>query len=67
MVAIYIFLVVTTLLLFVCMVLSAISSNAINNKDYDTAHKYSMITAVMTGISVVLLIAITILYARMKK
>jgi hypothetical protein len=49
------------------MVLSAISSSAVTNKDYDTAHKYSMITAVMTGISVVLLIAITILYARMKK
>lgn len=66
MAAVYIFLIVTILLLFTCMVLSAISSNAVSNKKYDDAHKYSMITAVMSGISAMLVIIVTIIYATRK-
>lgn len=67
MAAVIVFIVITMLLLFVAMVLAAISaSNAEKGKKdpnaADTAWKYAMITAVVCGISVAVLIVILILY-----
>lgn len=62
MAAVTIFIIVAMILLFISMVLSAIAADNISNKNYDTGRKYSMISAVVSGVSVAILIVVLILY-----
>lgn len=57
-----VFLVITILLLFACMILSAMASSKANDKDNVSAHKYSMIAALINGLSVAALIVILAIY-----
>ncbi len=55
-------LILSIVLLFVSMVLSAMSATAANNKDYTNAHKYSTASAVVCGLSVFILVIVLIIY-----
>lgn len=54
--------IVAIVLLFTSMVLSAMSSTAINNGKKADAHKYAMISAVVCGISVFVLGVVLVIY-----
>lgn len=55
-------LILAIVLLFVSMILSAMSASAINNKDAAGAHKYSTAAAVVCGLSVFVLVIVLIIY-----
>ncbi len=60
-------LIIATILLFVVMVLSAIASNQISGdkptkENVATAHKYSMIAALVTGLSALIIFVALIIY-----
>ena len=67
MAAIKVIMIIAIILLFVVMVLSAIASNQISGdkptkEDIATAHKYSMISAVVTGLAALLFFVVLIIY-----
>jgi uncharacterized membrane protein YhfC len=67
MAAVIIFIVIAMILLFISMVMSAIGADNVTKKEYDTAWKYSMISAVVSGISVAMLIVTLIIYVNSEK
>jgi hypothetical protein len=62
MVAVIICLVISMVLLFTSMVLSSMAASAASKNNSNNAHKYSMASAVVSGLSVFLLIVVLILY-----
>ena len=59
--------IVAIVLLFTSMVLSAMSSTAINNNDKTSAHKYAMISAIICGLSVLVLGIVLVIYISQTK
>jgi hypothetical protein len=59
--------IVAIVLLFTSMVLSAMSSTAVNNGDKTSAHKYAMISAIVCGISVLVLGVVLVIYISQAK
>jgi hypothetical protein len=62
MTALTIILVISIILLFVSMVLSAIASSAAQKNNITDAHKYSMWSAIVSGLSIALLVIVLVLY-----
>lgn len=62
MTAVIVCLVISMILLFISMVLSAMSASAAEKGDTSTARKYSLYSAVVSGLSVVLLVVILVMY-----
>ena len=56
------FLALSIALLFTSMVLSSMSASAIKQGDLMSAHKYATWSAVVCGLSVLLLIAVMVIY-----
>lgn len=59
--------IVAIVLLFTSMVLSAMSSTAVNNNDKANAHKYAMISAIVCGVSVLVLGVVLVIYISQAK
>jgi ABC-type transport system involved in multi-copper enzyme maturation permease subunit len=59
--------IVAIVLLFTSMVLSAMSSTAVNNNDKSNAHKYAMISAIVCGLSVLVLGVVLVIYISQAK
>jgi L-asparagine transporter-like permease len=55
-------LVTAIVLLFVTMVLAAMGASDAQKRNYTDAHKYSMWSSIVSGISTALLVAVLILY-----
>ena len=61
-VGVIITIIIGIILLFVSMVLSALSASEISKQNYDTAHRYATAAAVVDGLSVAVLIVALIIY-----
>ena len=59
---IIVILVISMILLFISMVLSAMSASDINKNNTKSAHKYAMASALSSGLSIVLLVIALIVY-----
>lgn len=60
-------LVSSIILLFVSMVLSAMSATSISKGDKDNAHKYATASAVVCGLAVLVLVVVLIIYINQAK
>lgn len=67
MTAVIVTLVISMILLFASMVMSAMSASAAQKGDTSSARTYAMWSAVVSGLSIVLLIVILALYLNSQK